>query len=300
MLNLKTIADLIHAAETTVSEVIQANEDGNPVGGDIVEQLEEKINNIRKILLAELKQREAKSGGKGQQDPKAVFLKECFHTVRDMMESLYKDAWDVEKGRAAFRDLHTMKGSASMNNLGKVVDSIHVCETALDKAMNEMEQGADTADASMSEFKTLLESVQETITADLKTRMQASKSRKKGGASESQMLAENLASWLEGITQCADEDFHKKSFVDDVFREMHTNKGNAELLSMKALVSQIHACEELVTQWGDCLNAEGQPDAQVLTNLRNSMGNLITACKASSGPKKKEAAPKEEDLKMAS
>ena len=128
---------------------------------------------MRSVFAEQLKNET--SAQEEKKSPQIIFLQDVDKNIKKIGKSLENSITDLEIARSAFRDLHTFKGSASMNNLGQVVDVIHKCENNIEKVCTELENKSEVADDLVKEIQSNIISITEVINSEMRKREKKAK-----------------------------------------------------------------------------------------------------------------------------
>ncbi|TWW11758.1 hypothetical protein E3A20_04260 [Planctomyces bekefii] len=85
-----------------------------------------------------------------------------------------------EAAAAAFRDLHTLKGAASINNLGRLVNALHRSEGALDLICKQLLAGKVATQSHLEAFRLEITSVLAVADDVLKSKFSKAKTKTVG------------------------------------------------------------------------------------------------------------------------
>jgi chemotaxis protein histidine kinase CheA len=278
--NQSDLADKVHHIETVTIDVINAVNSGKKVKDEEMQSLHKKMRETHDFIVTMLSGANGKSRKSADLSPAARLIEDVRHVGSKILGELEKIVSQADKAADIFRELHTLKGTAAMHNNGQLVDALHRAEGALDAICKRLSEGRSVSAEQTASFRD--EMVAVGAIADRqrqKTGASGGSNRSKQGGSESDMLMRNLDEYLKPFAAEGQLEFKKESQVDALMRELHTNKGNAEMLGLKSLVQVIHAAEDLTIALGAKVRA-GHIDEIHNKKLQAAIREIRAACAA--------------------
>jgi chemotaxis protein histidine kinase CheA len=280
----KDIEDKIHEIETAMVDILKSVNSGRKVEKEEVLSLHTRLKKLHDYLVTKLSGAKSKSEKSRDSNPAANVLESVRQTGGKIVSELGQIVSDADSAAMAFRDLHTLKRTASMNNLGKVVDALHRAESALDVICKRLADGRTGTSEEVSNFRAEMSAMCAVVERQLQGKVTSIGRKLKGDGSESELLMANLKEYLSQFAESGQTSFADADAITALFRELHTSKGNAERLGLHSLVKVIHAAEDLVTALGDKIRA-GEDDAALVQKLQGALGEVSAAC--ATGPSQK-------------
>jgi HPt (histidine-containing phosphotransfer) domain-containing protein len=154
------MSERIHEIETKSLALMQKLSSGSKVNKDSFNELHSLIKALHTSLIGSLSGANVKNNSsRKSEDPVVGLLEQALNAVDSVCKNLAEIVSNSEASSNAFRELHTMKGLASMNNLGALVDVIHKTEGTLDAICKSLSiakaVGSEQRDLLLSELKSV-------------------------------------------------------------------------------------------------------------------------------------------------
>ena len=198
---------------------------------------------------------------------------------------------NAESARKIFRNLHTIKGSATMHNLKGIADMVHFSESIVSAVSVATDNKQPVDDATLDKLRTSLKKILEVVDGQLKFHRQDGGS---GERSERDMFIDDAGREMGEAAALLTNIGSDPEAGRKLFQILHTMKSNAQMHKINSLAEAIHSTENIVSAISEKVAAKTPVDAAELKAIEQAVNGVVqelVACQKKSSKSSKGAQP---------
>ena len=224
------------------------------------------------VFSIEIPKPKRRKGSGGAQNEVATFLIETKLAIQTCLPLIDSMLTNAESARKIFRNLHTIKGSATMHNLKGIADMVHFSESIVSAVSVATDNKQPVDDATLDKLRTSLKKILEVVDGQLKFHRQDGGS---GERSERDMFIDDAGREMGEAAALLTNIGSDPEAGRKLFQILHTMKSNAQMHKINSLAEAIHSTENIVSAISEKVAAKTPVDAAELKAIEQAVNGVV-------------------------